>query len=163
MEIFQATRCHADSEISKTEEKINLITKINLIFTFWFTTMARSSSFELNDTLQITKEQGFPGGFDIVEYMKGKLNYEDQVGKIFEFHNKPNLRNFAVPPVRVFLVENKDGKRIYRWRCHILEVNLDYENKTTSWKYKIIKIFSPEEIPLAFDLIDGNKETNYFW
>lgn len=50
------------------------------------------SMIELNDTLQITKEQGFP---QELNYEKHKLNpytAEDFKDKIFEFKNKPNIR-----------------------------------------------------------------------
>ena len=123
--------------------------------------MAASSSFVLNDTLKISKEQWFPAVCEITQYLAWTVKYDDFVGQIFTFQ-KPKLRNFVVPPVRCFLVENIAGKQVYRGHCHILNVTLDYEKNTTSWTYKIIKIFSPEQMPVAFDLIDANTETNYF-
>ncbi len=124
--------------------------------------MASSSTFELNDTLQITKQQWFPLELDINKHLKSPYNINDFEWKIFDFKNKNWLRNFVVPPVRCFLVENIDGKRIYRWLCHILEIKLDYINKITSGKYKIIKIFEPKDIKKAFEIVDWNKDTNYF-
>ena len=124
--------------------------------------MAKPSSFELNDTLQISKAQWFPEMCDIESYMKGDIDYQHLVGQTFSFVNKEWLRNFVVPPVRCFLVESMNGKWIYRWLCHIIDLHLDYEKKMTSWTYKIIHIYAPAEIPQAFQLIDRNPETNYF-
>jgi hypothetical protein len=67
-----------------------------------------------------------------------------------------------MPPVRNFLVENRNGKWIYWGLIHIIEAHHDYVNKTTSGKFKIIYINTPEEMKKAHDLIDRNKETNYF-
>ena len=90
---------------------------------------------ELNDTLQITKEQGFPEELDWKQHLKNPY------------------------PVRNFLVENIDGKWLYWGQIHMLEVKHDYINKTTSGKFKIIYINKPEEMEMAHNLIDRNKET----
>jgi hypothetical protein len=76
--------------------------------------MAISASFEFNETLQITKEQGFPMALDLDQHLRHPYTIDDVIGKIYEFHDKPRLRNFAVPPIRCFFVENRDGKWIYR-------------------------------------------------
>ena len=67
-----------------------------------------------------------------------------------------------MPPVRVFLVENLNGKWIYWGLINILEVKHDYINKTTSGKYKIIYLNSPTEMKEVHKLIDQNPETSYF-
>lgn len=41
----------------------------------------------------------------------------------------------------------------------MLEVHHDYINKTTSGKFKIIYINKPEEMNMAHNLIDRNKDT----
>lgn len=117
------------------------------------------SSVKINDTLQITREQGFPAELD---YEKHKLQpfIADQFqGKIFEFKNKPEIRLYQQPPVRNFLVENRDGKWLYWGLIHILEIHHDYENKTTSGKFKIIYIYPPDDMSKAHDLIDRNPDT----
>lgn len=119
------------------------------------------SYIEMNDTLQITTEQGFPKELDINVHMKNPYSAEDFEGKVFEFKDKPNIRNYQIPPVRNFLVENIDGKWLYWGQIHILEVNHDYINKTTSGKFKIIYINKPEEMEIAHNLIDRNKDTFY--
>ena len=66
-----------------------------------------------------------------------------------------------MPPVRNFLVHNIDGKRLYRGLIHIIEVTHDMINQTTSGKYKIIYLYSPEEMQYAHKLIDRNKVTDF--
>lgn len=114
---------------------------------------------EINDTLQITKEQGFPKELELKKHLKMPYTAEMFEGKIFEFKNKPGIRLYKVPPVRNFLVENIDGKWLYWGLIHILEVRHDYVNKTTSGKFKIIYINKPEEMEMAHNLIDRNSDT----
>jgi hypothetical protein len=120
------------------------------------------SSVVQNDTLQINKEQGFPEEFNLETHLKTPYKTEDFKGKVFEFKNKSEIRNYQQPPVRNFLVENREGKWIYWGQIHILEIKHDYQNKTTSGKFKIIYINTPEEMKKAFELIDRNPETSFF-
>lgn len=124
--------------------------------------MAASSTFELNDTLQITKDQWFPIELYIDQHLVNSYTLDTVDGKIYQFKNKPGLRNFAVPPVRCFLVENIDGKRIYWGQCHILSITIDYIQRETSGTYKIIKLFTPEEMKQAFNIVDRFEDMNYF-
>lgn len=117
---------------------------------------------ETNDTLQITKEQGFPSLLNFEAHLKNEITADIFIGKIFEFKNKPNIRVYHQPPVRNFLVENKNGKWIYWGLIHITEITHDYENKTTSGKFKIIYINTIEEMKMAHKLIDQNPSTNFF-
>jgi hypothetical protein len=114
---------------------------------------------EMNDTLQITKEQGFPKELDWREHLKNPYTAEQFKDKIFEFKDKPSIRNYQIPPVRNFLVENIDGKWLYWGLIYILEIKHDYINRTTSGKFKIIHINKPAEMEMAHNLIDRNKET----
>lgn len=114
---------------------------------------------EINDTLQITKEQGFPKELDWKQHLKAPYTAEQFKDRIFEFKNKPSIRNYQMPPVRNFLVENINGKWLYWGLIHILEVKHDYIHKTTSGKFKIIYINKPEEMETAHNLIDRNKDT----
>ena len=119
------------------------------------------SYIEVNDTLQITKEQGFPEPLKYEEHVKKPFKAEDFKDVVFEFKNKPGIRIFHRPPVRNSLVENIDGKWLYWGQIHITEINHDYVNQTTSGKFKIIYINAPEEMKMVFDLIDRNPNTNY--
>jgi hypothetical protein len=120
------------------------------------------SVIEINDTLQLTPEQGFPAVLDLETHSKTPYRAGDFEGRIFEFKNKPSVRFYEVPPVRNFLVENRNGKWIYWGLVHIIEVVHDYESKTTSGKFKIIYIYTPDEIRKAHNLIDRNKKTQFF-
>lgn len=120
------------------------------------------SIIEINDTLQLTKEQGFPVELNLEQHLKKPYRAEDFAGQIFEFRNKPEIRVYQAPPVRNFLVENRAGKWIYWGICHILEITHDYVNKTTSGKFKILYLYTPDEMKKAHQLIDRNEETRFF-
>jgi hypothetical protein len=103
---------------------------------------------ELNDTLQITTEQGFPEVvLNLEKHRSSPIKIEDVAGQIFEFHNKPSARIFHLPPTRCFLVHNINGKWLYWGKILMLEQTINSGNKdaqTTSGKYKIIEIYDPE-------------------
>ena len=67
-----------------------------------------------------------------------------------------------MPPVRNFLVENINGKWVYWGLIYITEIKHDYANATTSGKFKIIYINTPEEMKVAHNIIDRNEATDYF-
>lgn len=120
------------------------------------------SYIEINDTLQISKEQGFPTELEIEKHLENPYKIEDINDKIFKFQNKPGIRFYHQPPVRVFLAENVGGKWIYWGLVYILSITNNYIGKTTSGEYKIIYLNTPEEMKKAHDIIDRNPETNYF-
>lgn len=120
------------------------------------------SFIEINDTLRITKEQGFPAELELKKHLATPYIMEDVEDKVFSFTAKPKVRVYQMPPVRVFLVEDLDGKWIYWGLCHILEIQHDYLKQETSGKYKIIYLNTPEEMKKAHELIDRNPQTNYF-
>jgi hypothetical protein len=117
---------------------------------------------ELNDTLQITKDQGFPSELDLEKHLKTPYTAEAFKDKVFEFHDKPGVRIYHLPPVRNFFAENRDGKWIYWGLVHVLETTCDYIKKTTSGKYKIIYIYTPAEMKKAHELTDRHPETQFF-
>lgn len=119
------------------------------------------SYIETNDTLQITREQGFPKELNYEKHKVVPYTAEEFKDRIFEFKDKPNIRIYHRPPVRNFLVENIDGKWLYWGLVHILEIHHDYIKNTTSGKYKIIYINTPEEMQHAHNIIDRNEETRY--
>lgn len=117
---------------------------------------------ELNDTLQITSKQGFPPELDFKKHKNHPLTANDFKGKVFEFKNKEGIRIYPTPPVRAFLVQNIDGKWLYWGLIHVTEVIHDQVKKATSGKFKIVCIYTPEEMKQAHKLIDRNKKTDYF-
>jgi hypothetical protein len=116
----------------------------------------------LNDTLQITNEQGFPKELNYERHTKKPFTADDFKGRIFEFKDKPKIRLYQQPPVRNFLVQNIKGKWLYWGLVHIVEITHDNIKQTTSGKFKIIHIYTPEEMEQAHKLIDRNKDTDFF-
>ena len=43
----------------------------------------------------------------------------------------------------------------------IVEVTLDYERKLTSGKYKLLRLYSPEQMRYAFMALDGRESFDY--
>lgn len=106
------------------------------------------SFIELNDTLQITNEQGFPVDiFDIKKHQKNPIKLSKVCKKIFSFKNKPKARLYHVSPNRCFLVQSIGGKWLYWGKIVIIEQTIEGEKKEeqmTSGKYRIIDIYEPE-------------------
>ena len=94
--------------------------------------------------------------------LKNPYKSEGFSDKIFEFRDKPEIITYQAPPVRNFLVENKGGKWIYWGLVHILEITHDYVKKITGGKFKLIYIYSPDEMKQAHELIDRNGDTRFF-
>ncbi len=103
---------------------------------------------ELNDTLQITTEQGFPATeLNLQSHRKKPLAARDFAKKIFEFYGKEGARIYHPAPNRCFLVHNINGKWLFWGTIVIVEQTIrgeDKEKQTTSGKYKIIEIYNPE-------------------
>ncbi|CAN5481094.1 hypothetical protein BH11CYA1_BH11CYA1_49260 [soil metagenome] len=65
------------------------------------------SYLEINDTLQLTIEQGFPSHFsDRTKHIENPVSILEVENTLFEFHGKKSARIFHLDPVRVFLVQN---------------------------------------------------------
>jgi len=121
------------------------------------------SMIELNDTLRISKEQGFPDFLNIEKHIGQPYGFEDVEDKIFEFRAKDKIRVYQQPPVRNHLVEDLNGKWLYWGLCYITEITHDYVNGVTSGKYKIVQLNTPEEMKQHFKLVHfANPEQDYF-
>ena len=120
------------------------------------------NNIEINDTLQLTREQGFPAELILEQHQEKPRRTEEFEGKTFEFKDKSGIRVYQSPPVRNFLVENRGGKWIYWGLVHVTEIHHDYLAKTTSGKFKIVYLYTPEEITKAHGLIDRNPQTQPF-
>ncbi len=101
------------------------------------------SLIELNDTLAITKSQGFPEVLDLDLHREKPFNARDFEGKVFSFH-KHDERLYHRAPTRVFLVEVVDGKWIYWGHALVLEQTIHTDGHSTSGKFKIQKVYDPE-------------------
>ncbi len=121
------------------------------------------SFIELNDTLRISKEQGFPAELEIEKHLRDPYTFADVEGKVYEFKAKEKIRLYQQPPVRNFLVEDVNGKWLYWGLCYILEITHDYEKGVTRGKYKIVRLNTPEEMLQHFKITHLTKpEQNYF-
>jgi hypothetical protein len=120
------------------------------------------SIIELNDTLQITKEQGFPPELNLEKHLKTPYKAEQFEGKTFKFTDKPQIRLYKTAPTRNFLVENRGGKWIYWGLVAMVEITHDHNKKTTSGTYKILYLYTPEEMKIAHQLMDRRPEFEYF-
>jgi len=78
------------------------------------------SFIEINDTLQITTDQGFPKVLNLARHLKKPFVAANFKGKVFSF-DKPDLRLYHSAPTRVFLVQNIKGKWLYWGHCLIIE------------------------------------------
>ena len=109
---------------------------------------------EINDTLQLTEEQGFPVDiFDIEKHRENPVTLDDVKDKIFSFKNKPSARIFQLDPVRVYYVHNIAGKWLFWGRVFIQSQTVSKVlNSDGSWDgewqtagtYKIIDVYDPE-------------------
>ncbi len=109
---------------------------------------------ELNDTLQLTVEQGFPVDIlDLVKHREKPVSAQDLAGKVFEFQFKEDARIFHLDPVRVFLVQNIDGKWLFWGHALIQRQEIKKRNAGDNWKagewetcgsFTIKQIYPPE-------------------
>ena len=69
---------------------------------------------EINDTLELTAEQGFPE--DILNrdnHLRSPVTLQEVADRIFEFRDKPSPRIYQLDPVRVYYVQNLNGKWLF--------------------------------------------------
>lgn len=123
------------------------------------------SIIDINDTLEITAEQGFPlDVFNIHRHQENPVTINDVKDKIFSFHGKINPRIFQLDPVRVFFYQNtKDQYGKTKWLAwgEVLIQSLKIEKNpdavhtgkinqsdptqwVTSGTYKMLKVYDPE-------------------
>ncbi len=121
------------------------------------------SFIEINDTLRISKEQGFPTELDLETHLRVPYSIDIVKNMIFRFHAKPDIRLYKVPPVRNFLVEDRDGKWVYWGLCFIQSIEHDYIKKETAGTFKIVRLNTPEDMKAMFNLTHFlHPEQNYF-
>jgi len=119
------------------------------------------SFIEINDTLQLTIKQGFPKELNFAKHKIKPFKASDFANKIYKF-KKNNIRMYQLPPIRNLLVQNLNGKWLYWGLVHIIETTHDNLKQTTSGKFKIIYLYTPEEMKMAHSMIDRKKSTDYF-
>ncbi len=120
------------------------------------------SKIEFNDTLQITSEQGFPAELKLEQHLKKPFQAEDFAGRVFTFHSKPGARFYHPAPGRVFLVHNIAGKWLYWGQVQIIEQTINSETNTTSGKFIITKIYTPDhQRSMSINEVDKGNEYNF--
>ena len=102
------------------------------------------SFIEINDLLQITTAEGFPSELVLEKHIAKPFTVSDFKGKVFEFKNKKDPRIYPIPPTRCFLAHNINDKWLFWGECHIISQTINGINKTTSGKFVITKIYSPQ-------------------
>lgn len=119
-------------------------------------------SYELNDTLLLSEEQGFPSGvFNYERHIVDPVTLNDVEGKVFHFKGKTASRAFQLDPVRVFFFENTSNDKWLAWGKVLIQ-SLTIEHKkqrtvdphnaiafepqdwVTSGTYTILEVYDPE-------------------
>lgn len=104
------------------------------------------SHIEINDTLKISKERGFPADLRLESHIANAEASNRFLGQEFSFWNKDE-RLYHRPPTRVFLVEEIAGRWLY-WG-HVLILEQTIRPGRTEGKYQIVKLYDPEYQRLA--------------
>ena len=120
------------------------------------------STIRVNDTLQITPNQGFPIALDILQHLMFPLSASQFSGQVFSFWSKEGIRNFQQSPVQNFLVENREGKHIYWGLITMLSVTHDYLKNMTSGQYQIYTIYTHEQMKMAARMTGIDSQLDYF-
>jgi len=92
------------------------------------------SDIRFNDTLKLSRDRGFPKELTLEAHVQDPNSSFDKIkGKQFPFTRTGN-RLFHIPPTRVFLVEEIDGKWLYWGHAMIKEQTI--REGTTSGLYE---------------------------
>ena len=136
------------------------------------------SILEINDTLQLTTEQGFPADiFELERHRKNPITLSDVKGEIFAFTNKPGPRFFHLDPVRVYWYHNIDGLWLAWGQILVHKQTIsrnpdlpphkgpsnvsDPNQWVTSGEYPVLKIYDPS-YQEQFTRNDLSPELSYF-
>lgn len=104
------------------------------------------SLIEINDTLKISKDRGFPKNLVLEDYIRNHLAFQDVTNEDFAFWNAGE-RLYNRPPTRVFLVEEVAGKWLY-WGHAMVTKQIIVPDKTEG-AFRIVKLYDPEYQRLA--------------
>jgi len=100
------------------------------------------TAIEINDTLKISKERGFPVELTLEDHLRDPATTMSKVaGKQFPFSNAGE-RLYNRPPTRVFLVQEIDGKWLYWGHAMVVRQTLT-EDKKTEGILEIVGIHDP--------------------
>jgi len=112
------------------------------------------SAIEINDTLQITTDQGFPS--ELLQrdsHVQKPVTIEDLKDRIFEFRGKFNARIFQLAPVRVYWVHNINDKWLFWGKIAVIEQTISQRivagqpwkegDWQTAGKYTVLELYDP--------------------
>mgnify|MGYP001559788499 CR=1 FL=1 len=116
------------------------------------------SLIEINDTLKISKERGFPKSLTLDSHISYPSSSAKFIGQEFNFWNKGE-RLYHISPTRVFLVEEIDGKWLY-WGNALIISQIIGDGKTEG-VYKIVKIYHPD-FQKQMTIEESPKDRSYF-
>jgi hypothetical protein len=127
---------------------------------------------EINDTLQLTTEQGFPASLLCRKtHVRNPIKLQSVAHMVFTFQDKPSARVFQLAPVRVYFVHNIDGTWLFWGRVFIQRLTIEKKlGADGSWKegewvtsgsYKIIDIYDPD-YQETFTRREAPPDRNYF-
>jgi hypothetical protein len=130
------------------------------------------SFIEINDTLQLTTEQGFPEHLlNLEKHTGAPVTTEEVSDMLFEFKDKPSARIFQYDPCRVYYVHNIGGKWLFWGRVFIQSQSIYKKlGENGEWKegdwltsgtYKIIDIYPPDYQKI-FTLHEAPPDRNFF-
>ncbi|MDJ0828152.1 MAG: hypothetical protein QNJ16_21970 [Rhodobacter sp.] len=122
------------------------------------------SIIDINDTLEITEEQGFPTDvFDLARHQANPITIDDVGNRVFSFRGKVKPRIFQLDPVRVFFYQNQTVNGQTTWLAwgEVLIQSLHIEKNpdaphtskrnesdpgqwVTSGTYTMLKVYDPE-------------------
>ncbi len=101
------------------------------------------SLIEINDTLKISKERGFPQELSLPDHQANpETTFPKVLNRRFQFWNNDE-RLYHRPPTRVFLVQEMGGGQWLYWG-HALIHKQTIEHGRTFGEYEIIKIYDPQ-------------------
>ncbi len=102
------------------------------------------SIIEINDTLKISKQRGFPKDLVLEDYIKDPKKYQDRLlnENLFGFSNEGE-RHYHQAPTRVFLVEEIQSEKWIYWG-HVLILRQTITENRTDGAYKIVKLYDPD-------------------
>jgi hypothetical protein len=133
---------------------------------------------EINDTLQITTEEGFPADlFSLARHRARPITLAEVGDRVFQFSGKVGPRFFHLDPVRVYWYHNIGGRwlawghivmqeqtitRNPKFTAHQGAINVsDPAQWVTNGCYKVLKIYDPQ-YQEEFTRRDLPPELSYF-
>ena len=134
--------------------------------------------YELNDTLLLTADQGFPSDvFDYARHVANPVTLKDVENRVFQFKGKPAARAYQLDPVRVFLFERTSNDKWLAWgEVLIQSVEIEHVKEShtagnaiafqsgdwmTSGTFKILKVYDPE-YQRIFTMNEAPSAWNFF-